>query len=31
MGADEFMTKPFSPRKLREKLVRVLGQPAARA
>jgi DNA-binding response OmpR family regulator len=25
MGADEFMTKPFSPRKLRDKLVRVLG------
>jgi len=25
MGADEFMTKPFSPRKLREMLVRVLG------
>ena len=27
MGADEFMTKPFSPRKLRDKLVRVLGDP----
>jgi two-component system alkaline phosphatase synthesis response regulator PhoP len=26
MGADEFMTKPFSPRKLREKLIRVLGE-----
>lgn len=25
MGADEFMTKPFSPRKLRDLLVRVLG------
>lgn len=25
MGADEFMTKPFSPRKLRDKLLRVLG------
>lgn len=25
MGADEFITKPFSPRKLRDLLVRVLG------
>ena len=25
LGADEFMTKPFSPRKLRDKLVDVLG------
>jgi DNA-binding response OmpR family regulator len=25
MGADEFMTKPFSPRKLRDKLLRILG------
>lgn len=25
MGADEFMTKPFSPRKLRDKLLQVLG------
>ena len=30
MGADEFMTKPFSPRKMRAKLLEVLGedQPA---
>jgi DNA-binding response OmpR family regulator len=28
MGADEFMTKPFSPRKLRDKLVQILGGPA---
>jgi DNA-binding response OmpR family regulator len=28
MGADEFMTKPFSPRKLKEKLLHVLGDPA---
>ena len=25
LGADEFMTKPFSPRKLKDKLVAVLG------
>lgn len=25
MGANEFMTKPFSPRKLKEKLVNLLG------
>jgi DNA-binding response OmpR family regulator len=25
MGADEFMTKPFSPRKMRAKLVELLG------
>ena len=25
LGADEFMTKPFSPRKLREKLEAILG------
>ncbi len=29
MGADEFMTKPFSPRKLRAKLIEVLGEPAS--
>jgi len=30
MGADEFMTKPFSPRKLRDKLIQILGgTPAA--
>jgi DNA-binding response OmpR family regulator len=28
MGADEFMTKPFSPRKLRDKLLHLLGDPA---
>ncbi len=28
MGADEFMTKPFSPRKLRAKLLAVLGEPS---
>ena len=26
MGADEFMTKPFSPRKMRAKLDEILGQ-----
>jgi len=26
MGADEFMTKPFSPRKMRAKLVELLGE-----
>lgn len=26
MGADEFMTKPFSPRKLRDKLLQILGE-----
>jgi DNA-binding response OmpR family regulator len=25
MGADEFMTKPFSPRKMRAKLLEILG------
>ena len=25
MGANEFMTKPFSPRKLRDKLLHILG------
>lgn len=29
LGADEFMTKPFSPRKLRDLLQRVLGAAAA--
>ena len=29
MGADEFMTKPFSPRKMRDKLLRLLGAPSA--
>jgi DNA-binding response OmpR family regulator len=29
MGADEFMTKPFSPRKLRDKLVQILGEASA--
>jgi DNA-binding response OmpR family regulator len=29
MGADEFMTKPFSPRKLRAKLLQVLGEPSS--
>ena len=28
LGADEFMTKPFSPRKMRAKLEEVLGPPA---
>jgi len=28
MGADEFMTKPFSPRKMRDKLMRLLGAPS---
>lgn len=27
LGADEFMTKPFSPRKMRAKLEEVLGPP----
>ena len=27
MGADEFMTKPFSPRKLRARILQVLGEP----
>lgn len=27
MGADEFMTKPFSPRKMRAKLQEILGEP----
>jgi len=27
MGADEFMTKPFSPRKMRAKLDEILGKP----
>jgi len=27
MGADEFMTKPFSPRKMRAKLDEILGHP----
>jgi len=26
MGADEFMTKPFSPRKMRAKLLELLGE-----
>lgn len=26
-GADEFMTKPFSPRKMKAKLFQVLGEP----
>jgi two-component system alkaline phosphatase synthesis response regulator PhoP len=30
MGADEFMTKPFSPRKMRAKLDEILGQPEAK-
>jgi DNA-binding response OmpR family regulator len=28
MGADEFMTKPFSPRKMKMKLQEVLGEPS---
>jgi DNA-binding response OmpR family regulator len=28
LGADEFMTKPFSPRKMRAKLEEILGTPA---
>jgi len=28
VGADEFMTKPFSPRKLKAKLLEVLGEPS---
>jgi len=27
MGADEFMTKPFSPRKVRARILQVLGDP----
>ena len=27
LGADEFMTKPFSPRKMRAKLEEILGPP----
>lgn len=29
MGADEFMTKPFSPRKLKARLLSVLGEPSS--
>ena len=29
MGADEFMTKPFSPRKMRAKLEEILGSTGA--
>ena len=28
-GADEFMTKPFSPRKMRAKLQEILGEPSS--
>lgn len=28
-GCDEIMTKPFSPRKLRERIVEILGPPGA--
>ena len=31
MGADEFMTKPFSPRKMRAKLDEILGQSETKA
>ncbi|HET9233349.1 MAG TPA: response regulator [Candidatus Eisenbacteria bacterium] len=31
MGADEFMTKPFSPRKMRAKLDEILGQSERKA
>ena len=31
MGADEFMTKPFSPRKMRAKLDEILGQSEQKA
>jgi DNA-binding response OmpR family regulator len=27
MGADEFMTKPFSPRKLKARILQILGEP----
>lgn len=29
MGADEFMTKPFSPRKLKAKILQILGEPTS--
>jgi len=31
MGADEFMTKPFSPRKMRAKLDEILGKPDSKS